>query len=373
MKWLLAPLLLTSSLALSAEPSRGEAIYKQVCFTCHGPTLQGGIGPSLVDSYWHHGSSPEAILDVINHGIEGSEMIGYKDVFPEADLLSLRDFLISKQEGPRELVRSLYPREAFSGKRLTLDLFRTVESTSQTLLPENWISMERNADAVLRATTKLYIVEPGTYSFAISRRGRTAILLDGKEVHYSDDKAPKTQDTNQSFTLKPGTYALEILHEEKRSHRYRFHGTLNGPSGKKFPLNGRSLQGNIPKIIKARPGEALVVRKWIKDLPPRALLCLLSNKVIVAYNAADGSVLKAWHSAEINQTPSLPDRSQKPSEIKGTPIAETRPDLLGEKELRFLYYKTEGDSALVSFQTKDGKKTVSISPKGAQSFSLSVQ
>ena len=373
MKWLLVPLLLTSSLALSAEPSRGEAIYKQICFTCHGPNLQGGIGPSLVDSYWHHGSSPEAILDVINHGIEGSEMIGYQDVFPEADRLALRDFLISKQEGPRELVRSLYPREAFRGKRLTPEFFSTVESTSQTLLPENWISTERNTDAVLRATSKLYIKTGGEYSFSIRPIGRTSIFLNGKEVHYSDDKTPKKQTPNQSFALKPGTYSLEILHEEKRSHRYRFHGTLNGPSGKNFPLNGRSLQGNIPKIIKARPGEALVVRKWIKDLPPRALLCLLPNNVIVAYNAVDGSVLKAWHSAEINQTPSLPDRSQKSSEINGTPIAGTGAAPLGEKELRFLYYKTEGDSALVSFQTNDGKKTVSISPKGAQSFSLLIQ
>ena len=116
-----------------------------------------------------------------------------------------------------------------------------------------------------------------------------------------------------------------------------------------------------------------MVRKWIKDLPPRALLCLLPNNVIVAYNAVDGSVLKAWHSAEINQTPSLPDRSQKSSEINGTPIAGTGAAPLGEKELRFLYYKTEGDSALVSFQTNDGKKTVSISPKGAQSFSLLIQ
>ena len=359
----------------AADLERGKTLYSQICFTCHGPTLDGGIGPSLKDQYWHHGSSPSAILDVIDHGVEGSEMIGYKDVFPEADRLALRDFLLSQQEGVREMVRSVYPPEFFKETRLTPDLFKTVESTSQTLLPENWIYMPRNAVGVIRVTAKVHIQKPGSYHFAIRRLGRTAVYFEGEEVHYSDDSKPKGDDFNKALDLKPGSYTFEILHTEKKSHSYRFHGTLTGPAGsaaKRFPLSGRSLQGNIPKIIVAGP-EVKIVRKWIKDLPPRALLCLLPNKVIVAYNTVDGSILKAWHSAEINQTPSLPDRSQKRSEINGTEIPESTRSILQSSNIQFLGYESKGDEAVIHIVVDGQPTTITIAPKGEQSFTISTK
>ena len=63
-------------------------ILSENCFNCHGPKLEGGQGPSLVDSYWQHGSSPAAILHVIDKGVPGSPMIPYEAVFPEADRLA---------------------------------------------------------------------------------------------------------------------------------------------------------------------------------------------------------------------------------------------------------------------------------------------
>ena len=358
-----------------ADLERGKSLYAQICFTCHGPTLDGGIGPSLRDQYWHHGSSPSAILDVIDHGVEGSEMIGYKDVFPEADRLALRDFLLSQQGGVREMVRSVYPPEFFREKRLTPDLFKNVKFTSQTLLPENWIYMPRNAVGVIRVTAKVYIQKPGSYHFAIRRLGRTAIYFEGEEVHYSDDSKPKGNDFKKVLDLRPGSYTFEILHTEKKNRSYRFHGILAGPAGpaaKRFPLSGRSLQGNIPKIIVAGP-KAKIVRKWIKDLPPRALLCLFPNKVIVAYNTAKGSIIKAWHSAEINQTPSLPDRSQKPSEIKGSEIPESKGAVLNSSNIQFHGYQSQGDKALIHSVVDGQPTTITIEPKGEKSFTISTK
>lgn len=270
------------------------------------------------------------------------------------------------------MIRSIYPPEFFKEKRLTPDLFKTGESTSQTLLPENWIYMPRNAVGVIRVTAKVHIQKPGSYHFAIRRLGRTAVYFEGEEVHYSDDSKPKGDDFNKALDLKPGSYTFEILHTEKKSHAYRFHGTLTGPAGTRFPLSGRSLQGNIPKIIVAGP-EVKIVRKWIKDLPPRALLCLLPNKVIVAYNTVDGSILKAWHSAEINQTPSLPDRSQKQSEINGTEISESTRPILKSSNIEFIAYESKGDKALIH-SVVDGKPTtVTLVPQSDNSFTISIQ
>ena len=102
-------------------------------------------------------------------------------------------------------------------------------------------------------------------------------------------------------------------------------------------------------------------------------MCLLPNQVIVALNPVDGQIIKAWHSAEINQTPSLPDRSAKPSEVTGTPIDQFKPSPLASDSPRFLRYQIKGESALISFKTQDGEKTVAISPEGTQSFSISIQ
>ncbi|MGB0153216.1 MAG: GDSL-type esterase/lipase family protein [Verrucomicrobiales bacterium] len=352
---------------------RGRTLYSQLCFNCHGPKLNGGQGPALVDSYWQHGSSPEAILKVINQGVPGSPMIPYENVFPEADRLALRDFILSEQEGLRETVRSVYPRDYFKGKRFTPELFDSIESLSQTSLPENHYYFERNGDGIMRGSSKLYIKEGGDYRFSIRPIGRTSIFLDGEEVHYSDEKTEKSSHFNRTFSLEPGVYDLEIFHEEKTAHSYRFGGSLDRVGGKKFVLNGRSLQGNIPKIIKARPGEAQVVRKRIAELPPRALLCLLPNQVIVAFNPVDATVLAAWHTAEINQTPSLPDRSAKPSEINGIPITVSGPEPLAGESPRFMSYSTEGDSALLTFLVGAEKKRISIAPEGTQSFTLSLK
>jgi hypothetical protein len=362
----------TIATAFGADIERGKTLYSQLCFNCHGPHLDGGIGPALKDQYWHHGSSPEAILNLIDKGVPGSEMIAFEAVFPEADRLALRDFILSEQEGLREVIRSVYPRDYFKGKRFTPALFDSVESLSQTPLPENHYYFDRNGDGILRGNSKLYIKEAGGYQFSINPVGRTSIFLDGEEVHYSDEKTDKSTHLNKKFNLEPGIYDLEIFHEEKTTHSYRFHGTLRGEGGKIFALNGRSLEGNIPKIIKAGP-EAKVVRKWIADLPPRALLCLLPNQVIVAYNPVDGYVLGAWHSAEINQTPSLPDRSAKPSEINGTPIANTGPGAALPGTNRFLRYQVQGDTVHLVSLIDGEEKTVAISPEGAQSFNLTVQ
>ena len=37
-----------------AAIAAGEGVYKANCVACHGAELQGGIGPSLVDSTWVH-------------------------------------------------------------------------------------------------------------------------------------------------------------------------------------------------------------------------------------------------------------------------------------------------------------------------------
>ena len=96
-----------------ANIERGQEVYNQICFNCHGPKLDGGIGPSLVDSYWKNGDSYDAVYRSIAKGVTGTEMIAYELVYPEKDLHSLTEFIIDKQEGNRQTLRSTYGWDYF--------------------------------------------------------------------------------------------------------------------------------------------------------------------------------------------------------------------------------------------------------------------
>jgi hypothetical protein len=353
-----------------ATIERGQEIYNQICFNCHGPNLDGGIGPNLVDSYWKNGDSHDAIYRSIAKGVSGTEMIAYELVYSEKDLQSLTEFIIYKQEGNRETLRSTYARDYFEGKRLHPDLFDSIESTSQTRLPENFYYVDRMFDGILRGQSKLYISSPGKYRFTTGGRGRTSIWVNRDEVLYSNDKKDKSTRINKDFELSAGIHDLEIIHEEPTSHSMRFHARLQKLNGKHWMLTGKSLEGSVPKVVRSGQ-KAKVIRKWIDDLPPRTLLLLLPNQVLLAYDSASGKIIKGWESAFINQTPSLDSRSQKKSEVKGKELTGIAKTILEGDRFNLLHYETSGDSVIIATLVDGQQKKFSISPEGKNSYKLS--
>ena len=355
-----------------ANVQRGQEIYSQICVTCHGPNLDGGIGPSLVDAYWKHGDTSEAIMRSISKGIVGTEMIAYEYVYSEEDRQAVTDFILDKQEGNRQTLRSFYARDYFKGKRFSPELFDSVESSSQEILPENFLYTKRMFDGVLRGQSKLFIKQAGKYRFNVGGGGRTSIWVNGEEMHYTNDQAKKNTHFNKDFHLEKGVHTLEVLHEEPTSFSMRFYARLQRVDGGTWMLTGKSLEGNTPKIV--RPGtEAKLVRKWIEGLPPRTLLVLLPNQVMVAYDSASGQVLKAWKSALVNQTPSLDSRSQNESVAKGQEISGAQQTVLQGKEFSLKSYESVGDSLFISTQVDGVQKRIKVSPDGSDSFSISVQ
>lgn len=77
----------------AAQAANGQGVAKEVfqenCAACHGETLQGGIGPSLMDDEWKHGSSGEDIAKSISVGFPENEMPGYADILSEDVIRSL--------------------------------------------------------------------------------------------------------------------------------------------------------------------------------------------------------------------------------------------------------------------------------------------
>ena len=140
-------------------------------------------------------------------------------------------------------------------------------------------------------------------------------------------------------------------------------------NGKHWMLTGRSLEGNIPKIVRAGQ-EAKVIRKWIQDLPPRTLLLLLPNQVLLAYDAETGGIIKGWESAYVNQTPSLDSRSQKQSEISGDEIENASRTVVKGEKFNLLHYETSGDSVKIATLVDGKSHTFTVSPVGTNSYTL---
>jgi cytochrome c oxidase cbb3-type subunit 3 len=57
-----------------ATVAAGAELFAQTCASCHGVDLGGGIGPSLVDTTWIHGGSPEQIRATIEGGVPAKGM-----------------------------------------------------------------------------------------------------------------------------------------------------------------------------------------------------------------------------------------------------------------------------------------------------------
>ncbi|MEZ5278317.1 MAG: PQQ-dependent sugar dehydrogenase [Opitutaceae bacterium] len=66
-----------------------DTLYKANCATCHGQNLEGGQGSSLVDAYWTHGDSDEAIAQSIAEGFPDMGMIPWKNALTEEQIRSL--------------------------------------------------------------------------------------------------------------------------------------------------------------------------------------------------------------------------------------------------------------------------------------------
>ena len=70
----------TSVLAGVQGPPPGDVgkVYDSLCANCHGPTLAGGQGPSLVDAEWIHGETDADITRVIRDGVPTTPMASFR-------------------------------------------------------------------------------------------------------------------------------------------------------------------------------------------------------------------------------------------------------------------------------------------------------
>ncbi len=76
----------------------GSETFSVTCASCHGASLEGKIGPNLVDSTWLHGSKPNQILKVIREGVLAKGMPAWGPVLGNQRVSEAAAFILSHHE-----------------------------------------------------------------------------------------------------------------------------------------------------------------------------------------------------------------------------------------------------------------------------------
>src|SRR4051812_2198568 len=97
----------TGTTALPGDPTKGESLYGQNCASCHGSSLEGGIGPALNPIEKLPGISdaqklsPAFLIDIISNGRKAQpgdpkqvDMPEWKSKLAEQDIKDLAAFII---------------------------------------------------------------------------------------------------------------------------------------------------------------------------------------------------------------------------------------------------------------------------------------
>ena len=76
--------------------SAGEALYATQCIACHGPNLEGLIGPSFVDDEWIHGGSVADIFRIIREGVPEKGMVPWAQILSPQQINEVAAFIIQR-------------------------------------------------------------------------------------------------------------------------------------------------------------------------------------------------------------------------------------------------------------------------------------
>jgi cytochrome c oxidase cbb3-type subunit 3 len=95
-----APAALAAADVSPAAIEAGRLIFQQNCVGCHGASLQGGIGPNLVDDTWIHGGTLPEIQATITDGVPDKGMLTWGPILGPEKIAQVAAFV--HDSGPKD-------------------------------------------------------------------------------------------------------------------------------------------------------------------------------------------------------------------------------------------------------------------------------
>ena len=83
---------LAPGVAAQSDPT-GHDLYLQLCATCHGSDLTGGLGPNLIDDEWIYGAEHQAQAMIIRDGALANGMPAFGDVLSNGQIDAVLGFV----------------------------------------------------------------------------------------------------------------------------------------------------------------------------------------------------------------------------------------------------------------------------------------
>lgn len=290
---------------------RGKKLYNMVCFACHGKNLEGATGFNLKDSEWVHGSKPEQILATLKNGFPDKGMIAFGTVYKEDQLKDIVNYILSKQEGLRDLDYEIYQGITSDTKMQDIKWDSLKADKSGTVKPSYVDFNIPEVDAFgMKFKGKLLIPEDGTYSLSAGLRQNSHfdILIDGKSLVTKI----KNKRFNTKIDLKKGEHTFEA--RMVKIDKY-CHINLNlKKKGYNIPLSMTSFrQIRDQKHLVVAAKEPIVLRKRIDGLPTKTIAVAYPEKVNYAFNPINGSINGLWIGEFLDIAPNINGRGNRGS------------------------------------------------------------
>ena len=349
-----------------ASIARGKKIYDMVCFACHGKNLEGATGFNLKDSEWVHGNKPEEILATLKNGFPDKGMIAFGAVYKDDQLKDVVNFILSKQEGLRELKYEIY--HGINSKTKMNDIkWDTLKAAKSGEAKPSFVdfNIPEVDEFGMKFKGKLIVPEDGQYSISAGLRQNSHfdLLIDGKSLVTKI----KNRRFNGKIKLTKGVHTFEA--RMVKIDKY-CQITLNlKKKGFDIPLSMTSFRKiRDQKHLVAVAKEPLVLRKRIDGLPTKTIAVAYPEKVNYAFNPMNGSINGLWIGEFLDIAPNINGRGNKGSipQSKYLFNGDTGIDLLvnGQTPVtNFIKYSTYKGIAFTF--TANGKNvTVSSSVQG---------
>jgi len=82
-----------------ATVAAGKEVYTTTCASCHGATMEGGIGPNLKDSEWIHGGDEASVVKTITEGVAAKGMPAWGAILGPDKVAKVAAFVITSNTG----------------------------------------------------------------------------------------------------------------------------------------------------------------------------------------------------------------------------------------------------------------------------------